>query len=115
MVEHEPQSPSQRELLVLLAIYAIGWVVLAVRPHDRWDWALENFFPVTGLIVLIATYPRFKFTRLSYYLMFFYVFVLSYGGHYTYALAPPFNWLGDELVADESCAADQPARYRMRY
>jgi putative membrane protein len=94
---HEPQTPSKRELAVLLAIYIAGFTVLAVRPYDRWDWALENFFPVSMLLVIIGVYPRFKFTRLSSYLLFFYLFVQSYGGHYTYALAPPFNWLRDEF------------------
>lgn len=96
-VEREPQRPSQRELLVLVSIYAAGWILLAIRPYDRWDWAMENFFPVSMLVVLVATYPYYKFTRLSYYLLFFYLFVQSYGGHYTYALTPPFNWLRDEF------------------
>jgi putative membrane protein len=72
-------------------------MLMAIKPHDRWDWVLENTIPVAGVILLLVTYTRFKFTRLAYYLMFFYVFVLSYGGHYTYALAPPFNWLRDEF------------------
>lgn len=91
------QIPSKRELLILLIIYAIGFAVLAIRPHDRWDWALENFFPLGLLAAVIIAYPYHKFTRLSYYLIFFYLFVQSYGGHYTYALAPPFNWLRDEF------------------
>ncbi len=97
MTEHEPQIPSKRELLSLLAIYAIGFAVLAIRPYDRWDWAMENFFPLSMLLAVIIAYRYYKFTRLSYYLIFFYLFVQSYGGHYTYALAPPFNWLRDEF------------------
>jgi putative membrane protein len=95
--EFEKIIPSRRELLVLLVIYAIGFTILAVRPYDRWDWALENFFPLSMLTATIIVYPQFKFTRLSYYLLFVYLFVQSYGGHYTYALTPPFNWLRDEL------------------
>jgi putative membrane protein len=30
-------------------------------------------------------------------MLFFYLFVQSYGGHFTYALTPPFNWLRDEF------------------
>ena len=93
----EKNIPTRRELLVLLSIYALGFIVLAIRPYDRWDWALENFFPLSMLAAVIIVYPHFKFTRISYYLIFVYLFVQSYGGHYTYALAPPFNWLRDEL------------------
>ena len=90
-------TPSKRELLVLLAIYLLGFIVLAIRPYDRADWALENFFPISMLVVAVATYPYFKFSRLSYYMLFFYLFVQSYGGHFTYAMTPPFNWLRDEF------------------
>ena len=95
--EHRKQTPSRRELLTLLIIYAIGFTLLAIRPYDRWDWALENFFPLSLLAAVLIAYPYYKFTRLSYYLIFVYLFVQSYGGHYTYALAPPFNWLRDEF------------------
>lgn len=93
----EKVIPNRRELLVLLAIYAAGFTILAIRPYDRWDWALENFFPLSMLTAVVIVYPHFKFTRLSCYLIFIYLFVQSYGGHYTYALAPPFNWLRDEF------------------
>ena len=82
---------------MLLSIYAVGWMALAIRPHDRWDWALENFFPLAQLAAVVIAYPRYKFTRLSCYLIFFYLFVQTWGGHYTYALAPPFNWVRDEF------------------
>lgn len=90
------ETPSRRELLVLLIIYLIGFTLLAIGPYDRADWALENFFPISMLVTTAAFYPRFKFTRLAYYMIFVYLFVQSYGGHWTYALTPPFNWLRDE-------------------
>lgn len=90
-------SPSKRELLILLSIYLLGFIVLAIRPYDRADWALENFFPISMLLVAVVTYPYFRFSRLAYYMLFFYLFVQSYGGHFTYALTPPFNWLRDEF------------------
>ena len=31
-----------RYLLILSAIFLIQWVWLAIDPHDRSDWALEN-------------------------------------------------------------------------
>ena len=93
----ESNIPSKRELLLLLIIYATGWAILAIRPYDRADWAMENFFPLSQLLAVIIAYRYYKFTRLSYYLIFFYLFVQTYGGHYTYALTPPFNWLRDEF------------------
>jgi len=91
------QIPPTRELVVLLVLYLIGFGLLAINPHDRADWALENLFPVSQLIAVIISYRYFKFTRLSYYLIFFYLFVQSWGGHFTYAEAAPFNWLRDHF------------------
>jgi putative membrane protein len=91
------QVPSQRELLTLMSIYLIGFAALAVNPHDRADWALENLFPISQLIAVAICYRYYKFTRLSYYLIFFYLFVQSWGGHFTYAEAAPFNWLRDQF------------------
>ena len=89
--------PSKRELIVLLILYLIGFGLLAIKPHDRADWALENLFPLSQLVAVIISYRYFKFTRLSYYLIFFYLFVQSWGGHFTYAEAAPFNWLRDHF------------------
>ena len=90
-------TASKRELIILGCIYLVGFLLLAINPHDRADWALENFFPISQLIAVIISYRYFKFTRLSYYMIFFYFFVQSWGGHFTYAEAAPFNWLRDEF------------------
>lgn len=90
-------SASKRELIILAIIYFVGFALLAINPHDRADWALENFFPISQLIAVMISYRYYKFTRLSYYMIFFYLFVQSWGGHFTYAEAAPFNWLRDEF------------------
>jgi putative membrane protein len=96
-MEPKKKIPSKRELLVLLCLYLIAFSLLAISPHDRADWALENFFPLGQLAAVIISYRYFKFTRLSYYMIFFYLFVQSWGGHFTYAEAAPFNWLRDHF------------------
>jgi len=90
-------TPGRSELLVLLCIYLIGFTLLAFNPHDRADWAMENMFPIAQLIAVIIAYRYFQFTRLAYYMIFFYLFVQSWGGHFTYAEAAPFNWLRDHF------------------
>jgi len=96
-IEDQKTTASQRELVVLLILYLVGFTLLAIDPHDRADWALENFFPISQLIAVIIAYRYYKFTRISYYMIFFYLFVQSWGGHFTYAEAAPFNWLRDEF------------------
>ncbi|HEY6804418.1 MAG TPA: DUF2238 domain-containing protein [Pyrinomonadaceae bacterium] len=97
MTANQKQIPSPRELVILLCLYLIGFALLAIKPNDRADWALENLFPLSQLVAVIISYRYFKFTRLSYYLIFFYLFVQSWGGHFTYAEAAPFNWIRDHF------------------
>lgn len=94
-MDQPKHTASKRELVVLLCVYLVGFSLLAIKPHDRGDWALENFFPISQLIAVALFYRYFKFTRLSYYMIFFYLFVQSWGGHFTYAEAAPFNWVRD--------------------
>jgi putative membrane protein len=93
--ETRKKTAPPRELVVLLCVYLIGFGLLAINPHDRADWAIENLFPLSQLTAVIIFYRYFKFTRISYYMIFFYLFVQSWGGHFTYAEAAPFNWLRD--------------------
>ena len=65
-----------------------GW-----QPYDRLTWCLEVFPGVIGLIVLAATYRRFRFTTLCYTLIAIHIAILCVGGHYTYARVPLFDWL----------------------
>jgi putative membrane protein len=79
--------------LVLLAGVAIVFVWSGWQPHDRLTWWLEIFPGLAGLIVLAATYQRFRFTTLVYTLIALHICLLCVGGHYTYARVPLFDWL----------------------
>jgi len=85
-------APSHLILLVfVLVVFAwSGW-----QPHDRLTWWLEIFPGLAGLIVLMATYRRFRFTTLCYTLIALHICLLCVGGHYTYAHVPLFDWLRD--------------------
>ncbi|MBN1356265.1 DUF2238 domain-containing protein [bacterium] len=64
-----------------------------IRPVDFYTWILEVLPAVAGVAILIAIYPRFKFTRLVYSLILIHAAVLCVGGHYTYARVPLFDWI----------------------
>lgn len=80
-----------------LAVYFLVFAWSAVHPRDYLTWGLEVFPAVIGLIVLAATYHRFRLTKLSYLLILIHCIILMVGGHYTYAEAPLFDWLKDSL------------------
>ncbi len=81
-----------------LLLLAVGVAVLAwsgCRPHDYFTWMLEVLPAVVAGVVLVAFYPRFRFTDLVYVLILIHAIILMIGGHYTYAEMPLFSWLRD--------------------
>jgi putative membrane protein len=77
---------------LLAAVAAVllwsGW-----QPYDRLTWWLEIAPGLAGLLILIATYRRFRLTTLCYTLIAIHISILCVGGHYTYARVPLFDWL----------------------
>ncbi len=71
-----------------LLVYFSVLIWSAIRPHDYMTWALEVAPAILGLIVLVATYRRFRLTNLSYLLILIHCIILMVGGHYTYAEVP---------------------------
>ena len=84
--------PHRQFLLVLAGLFAIEFVVLAIAPHDRKDWLLENALVVLFAGVMIATYRKLTLSRISYFLIFVFLSVHIIGAHYTYALVPYDDW-----------------------
>lgn len=83
-----PHHPHRRTLLVLTAIFAVLWIALAIKPHDRADWALENALVVAFGIGMAASAKHFVFSRVSYVLIFIFLCLHIVGAHYTYSEVP---------------------------
>ncbi|GAB3947249.1 DUF2238 domain-containing protein [Spirosoma harenae] len=80
---------------ILIALFFLGLVLSAIHPHDYFTWILEVAPAIIGLIVLIATFRKFRFTDLVYVLILIHCYILFVGGHYTYAKVPLFEWIKD--------------------
>lgn len=83
------------ESMVLVAIGSIALVISGINPYDRTTWLMEVFLILVGIPVLVAVYPRFRFTPLAYRLIFLHCIILMIGGHYTYARVPLGFWAQD--------------------
>ena len=77
---------------ILLFAYLIIWVLAAIAPRYRSVWIDENIMPVLFVLILIFTYKRFKFSNLSYSLIFLFLVLHAIGGHYSYAKVPLFDY-----------------------
>ena len=76
----------------LLALIIVLLIWSAINPFDYFTWFLEVLPAILGVLILIFTFNRFRFTNLVYFLIFLHCVVLIIGGHYTYAEVPLFDY-----------------------
>jgi putative membrane protein len=79
--------------LSLLFIFIIASVFSFIGCKETFTWFLECIPAFIGVIVLIATYHRFKFSNFTYTVILVHCLILIIGGHYTYAEVPLFDWI----------------------
>jgi putative membrane protein len=84
----EIRLPYSTVVSILLGLFLIEFAVLAIHPVDRSAWLLENMLVVVVVAVLVATYRRFRLSRISYTLIFLFLALHEIGSHYTYSLVP---------------------------
>ena len=90
----KPSRPQPLHIALLVVFLTVSvWSV--INPRDLFTWFLEALPALIGLVVIIATYKRFRLTTLLYVLICIHATILLIGGHYTYAEMPLFNWLRD--------------------
>jgi putative membrane protein len=81
-----------RYLLILALLFSVEWIVLAIDPHYRNDWALENVLVVVAVLVIAFSYKRLLLSRVSYTLIFVFLCLHEIGSHYTYSEVPYDRW-----------------------
>jgi putative membrane protein len=79
-------------LWTLGAVYLVWWVLMAIDPLDRADWAVENVLVLFGAALLGFTYKSFPLSRISYTCIFVFMMLHALGAHYTYAKVPYQEW-----------------------
>ncbi|GAA0505940.1 DUF2238 domain-containing protein [Pigmentiphaga daeguensis] len=82
----------RRYVTSLALAFAVIWGALAIDPLDRSDWALENVLVIGFCAGLAASWRHFRFSRLSYTLIFVFLCLHAIGAHYTYAKVPYDAW-----------------------
>lgn len=76
----------------LWAVFLACWLLLALHPHDRADWLLEN--ALTGVVagLLLASRRRFPLSAPAWTLLLLFGLLHTLGAHYTYSLVPYEAW-----------------------
>jgi putative membrane protein len=84
---------SSRQLpSILLAVFAVIWVALAIKPWYRQDWALENLLVAIAVPLLTWSYQRWRFSNAAYVCLFIFFTLHIIGAHYTYSEVPYDKW-----------------------
>jgi putative membrane protein len=78
----------------LVATFVVAWALLAIDPHDRGDWMLENLLLVGFALALLASWRALPLSRISSTTIFLFLLLHAVGAHYTYSLVPWMEWLG---------------------
>jgi putative membrane protein len=84
--------PRRRFVTWLAGIFVILTVALGIAPWYRQDWMLENTLVVVAALVLRAIYRHIPFSRLSWCLVFAFLYLHELGAHYTYSKVPYDAW-----------------------
>lgn len=83
---------TSRYVRMLCLGFALYWLALAVAPHDRADWALEN--ALTGVFagILFLGRRRYPLSATAWTLLLVFALLHTLGAHYTYSLVPYDAW-----------------------
>ncbi len=87
---------------LLAALLAVAVAVSAISPYDPKDYAIEIAVPIIAFAALTATRKRFRFTPLSYTLLFCEALLLVVGAHYTHERVPLFDWIRDAVGGERN-------------
>ncbi len=85
------RRPSAFHFLIIIAIAATLWS--AIAPYDYATWFFELFLGAIGVVVLVLTHARFRFSPIFYVIVAIHYAILACGAKYTYAEMPLFDWL----------------------
>ena len=86
------QGAGDRYVIGLAGAFAILWLLLAIDPRYRADWAIENVLTVLCVAVLVVSYRRVPLSRPSYTCLVLFLCLHSIGAHYTYSEVPYDAW-----------------------
>jgi len=80
-------------IYVLLTLFATTFLWSIINPKEGFTCFLEIIPAIIGLLILIFTFKKFRFTNFTYTLILLHCIILFIGVHYTYAEVPLFDYI----------------------
>lgn len=87
--------------LILATIFVVVFIGLGVAPASRTVWIAEVIPIILVFLFLLSTSRLFKFSNVSYTLMFVWMFWHTVGAHYTFSEVP-FDYINNLLGSERN-------------
>lgn len=78
--------------LLLIYFWLLFWSW--INPVDRWVWYAEEWTVFVVVLWLILTFRKFRFSNISYFIMFMWIIIHTIWWHYTFEYVP-FEWFNN--------------------
>jgi putative membrane protein len=93
IAQRQPMNDAHRHHVgMLAALLGVCVAISAWGAHFPKDWVLENALVAAALLILWAIYRKLPFSRLSWTLVFLFLYLHELGAHYTYEKVPYDAW-----------------------
>ncbi len=79
----------------MLSVFFATLIWSIINPKEVFTCFLEIIPAIIGLLILVFTFNKFRFTNITYLLILIQCTILFIGGHYTYAEVPLFDYIRD--------------------
>jgi putative membrane protein len=79
----------------LLLLFGLGLIWSGIHPYRYWHWIGEIAPAIVGLVLLILTFRKFRFTIFTYSIILISCYLLFIGAHYTFSKVPFFTVIKD--------------------
>lgn len=91
MIIVKRNNKSRKLHLILLILFILAYLVSAIKPRSYFIWFYESFPAAVGVLILIFTYKKFRFTSFVYVLILLTTIIMLIGAHYKYDNVPLFG------------------------
>jgi putative membrane protein len=91
--KHITSFKNDSPLHLMIVIYMAVFIILAVRPVERFEWWFENLISFIVVITLAGLYRKNRLTNSSYVCILILLVLHAVGAHYTYSFCPIGDWM----------------------
>ena len=98
---------------LLAAFFILLSIWSAIGPASRQVWVAEVIPVFSVFLLLVVSYPFFRFSNTAYGLMSLWLILHTIGAHYTFAEVP-FDWF-NQLIGSERNQFDRVAHYSVGF